>query len=397
MQKELFLSYSQDFEDLILYNYLFDVKNGFYLDIGANHPWFLSVTKSFYARGWSGVNIEPDEESYDLLRKDRPRDLNLKIAIGNKEGLIPFCRMGALSSGNKEMIKKYTEANAQVIVDQIPVKKLSTIILENKLEGREVHFCKIDVEKMEKEVLEGIDFSTFRPWLFAIESTEPESHCPCFEKWENIFLNNEYFFAFESGINRFYISKEQAELAERTLELNELMEKYDVFNVCKKLQVWRAAYRLATTRADEANKKLIEQKEAESEERLISVRREMESQMVALRQNYREELLVQEKRLKGEAEDLLARIKSDCKEEKDHLVKMHIEELRLQEKQLMTAHEEERSHIEAVASERIESLKRDIACLKNSLDFKVGMLLLKPCRFVVAVFWRLLRREDVHQ
>ena len=55
-------SYAQELEDLILYSVLRDVKNGFYIDVGANDPTDISVTKFFYDRGWHGSRIS-DEPS----------------------------------------------------------------------------------------------------------------------------------------------------------------------------------------------------------------------------------------------------------------------------------------------------------------------------------------------
>src|SRR5882762_7743018 len=46
-----------------------------YCDIGANHPRTLNNTFALYARGASGVLIEPDPDQCALLRKDRPRDV----------------------------------------------------------------------------------------------------------------------------------------------------------------------------------------------------------------------------------------------------------------------------------------------------------------------------------
>ena len=54
------VSYSQNFEDVMLWRALKDVENGFYIDVGANHPAIDSVTKLFYENGWSGINIEPE-------------------------------------------------------------------------------------------------------------------------------------------------------------------------------------------------------------------------------------------------------------------------------------------------------------------------------------------------
>ena len=88
--KKQFIMYSQDFEDWILYCAMMDIENGFYVDVGANDPCVLSVTKTFYDIGWSGINIEPLKEEYDKLCSDRPRDINLNIGAGAENGSLEF-------------------------------------------------------------------------------------------------------------------------------------------------------------------------------------------------------------------------------------------------------------------------------------------------------------------
>ena len=56
-----FKSFAEYYEDFILYVILLDIKNGFYIDIGAYDPTKISVTKYFYLRGWHGINIEPQK------------------------------------------------------------------------------------------------------------------------------------------------------------------------------------------------------------------------------------------------------------------------------------------------------------------------------------------------
>ena len=75
------ISYAQNREDVYI-NWLLSGKNkGFYVDVGANDPVHDSVTKFFYDRGWSGINIEPINEHYKNLTKERPRDINLQIGV----------------------------------------------------------------------------------------------------------------------------------------------------------------------------------------------------------------------------------------------------------------------------------------------------------------------------
>ena len=62
-----FISYAQNLEDVLLWRALGHIKNGFYIDVGANHPEWDSVTKHFYDLGWRGVNIEPMPREHLLL------------------------------------------------------------------------------------------------------------------------------------------------------------------------------------------------------------------------------------------------------------------------------------------------------------------------------------------
>ena len=70
-----FKTYSQFYEDLILFCIFYDVENGFYIDIGANDPDFMSVTKAFYLAGWRGINIEPLPDKFKYLEQKRPNDI----------------------------------------------------------------------------------------------------------------------------------------------------------------------------------------------------------------------------------------------------------------------------------------------------------------------------------
>ena len=79
-----FVSYARNFEDVLLWRALRGVKNGFYVDVGAAHPDTNSVTRAFYDRGWSGINVEPTVELSLRLKAARPRDINVQIALGER-------------------------------------------------------------------------------------------------------------------------------------------------------------------------------------------------------------------------------------------------------------------------------------------------------------------------
>ena len=77
-----FISYAQNLEDVILYRTLKNVECGFYIDVGAQHPVIDSVTNAFYECGWHGINVEPNPEYFQLLQKNRSKDINLNMAVG---------------------------------------------------------------------------------------------------------------------------------------------------------------------------------------------------------------------------------------------------------------------------------------------------------------------------
>ena len=214
-----FYSYSQYQEDLILYILLYDIENGFYIDVGAFDPIKVSVTKAFYLRGWTGINIEPQPDKKDLFDKDRPKDINLQLAISEKKGNIEFYINDQCST----YIKQYSR-NAKTMIN-VSMDTMSNICKKYVPKGRNVDFCKIDVEGGEKNVLLGYDFINYRPKVFCIESTVPLSYIPTYELWENILIQNNYMFVYKRSVNRFYVDKNYPELIERSKNISEYLSK----------------------------------------------------------------------------------------------------------------------------------------------------------------------------
>ena len=60
------------------------------------------------------------------------------------------------------------------------------------------------LEGFEKQVLQGMDWN-YRPWVFCMESTKPNTEIPCHEEWEHILLEHGYTLIYTHGINRYYI------------------------------------------------------------------------------------------------------------------------------------------------------------------------------------------------
>jgi FkbM family methyltransferase len=207
-----FLSHAQNFEDIMIWRALKHVKNGYYVDIGAQDPRQDSVSRGFYEKGWRGVHIEPTPEYARKLRADRPDELVYEVALSDHDGEIDFyvSSNSSVSTG----VQQYSEANRRLGLSVepiiIPTKRLST--LSSALEGKTVHWMKIDVKGMEGQVLKGWDPHTLRPWVIAIEATIPNSRETNSAVWEHFLSEANYHFVYFDGLNRFYVASEHPEL-----------------------------------------------------------------------------------------------------------------------------------------------------------------------------------------
>ena len=186
------------------------MKKGFYIDVGANDPVIDSVTKVFYDRGWRGINVEPLKSHYQDLLEARPKDINLLCAAGSKRGQIDIweCKVRGWATASSDVIQKHEQEGYTGVLHKVPLFPLEDIC-EQYVQG-DIHFLKIDVEGFEKDVLQGINFKKFRPWIVVVEATKPNSTEEIYENYEALIVSNNYTFAYADGLNRFYISKEQA-------------------------------------------------------------------------------------------------------------------------------------------------------------------------------------------
>jgi len=183
---------------------------GFYIDVGAWDPESDSVTKLFYDHGWHGINVEPSPGSFARLVEQRPRDINLQVAVSETPGEIPFYDYGGFST-TVEAIARHHEASRGRSMKRIVVKTLTLSGICEQYAPKDVHFLKIDIEGGEAGALRSMDFQKYRPWILCIECHFPERpDIQTYEEWEPYVLDSGYNFVFTDGwkINRYYVAKE---------------------------------------------------------------------------------------------------------------------------------------------------------------------------------------------
>lgn len=177
-------SWSQDGEDIYLQE-RFRGKQGFYVDVGALHPFRFSNTAWAYELGWNGINIEPNANNFQLFEIFRPRDININCGISDKEGeLTYYCFEEPALNGFDP------RAHSDISVYEkrsIEVRKLSDILNEHKI--KKIDFLNIDVEGFEMNVLRSINF------IVDIECIMLEQHVDA----DVLNLTQEYKFLKEKG------------------------------------------------------------------------------------------------------------------------------------------------------------------------------------------------------
>src|SRR5690349_6537021 len=154
------VSYAQNAEDVRLRRAFRDQSSGFYIDVGANDPIEYSITKHFYERGWTGINVEPAPAPYALITEDRKRDINLNVGCSNQKGSMKLhVARGAtgLSTFTADEVSIHEKKGFEFDAIEVPVMTLESICSEH-VGAKSIDFLSIDVEGHEREVLEGADF-----------------------------------------------------------------------------------------------------------------------------------------------------------------------------------------------------------------------------------------------
>lgn len=210
------LSFSQSGEDLII-DYIFQLRGitqPSYIDIGANHPYYLSNTALFYAKGCRGINVEPDPDLIKSFNEFRSEDINLNIGVGtiNEQELDFF-------SFNDPTLNTFSQAEAERYLKTgkyhiVQTKKIKTYTLEylfrNYSGNSTPDFISIDVEGLDFAIVKTINFHVYRPKVICVEAYDYSSTGAGRRREELIsyIISKNYYEYADTGLNSILVEKD---------------------------------------------------------------------------------------------------------------------------------------------------------------------------------------------
>lgn len=201
------VSYAQDGEDAVLESLVKNKKDGVYVDVGTYHPIHYSNTYNLYKKGWKGIVIDPNTSLIPLYRFFRPRDVFENTGIAKESAQAPYYMFsdGAFNTFSEtEAVRlklkpypKYVESR------EMTVRPLREILKKHAL--TDVDVLSVDVEGLDKEVLESHDWSV-RPTIVIVEDNNFKPETPKESEIYQFLISKGYKLVANTGRTLFFMS-----------------------------------------------------------------------------------------------------------------------------------------------------------------------------------------------
>lgn len=161
-----FHHYSGAAEDVSI-SKLFPKKyKGIFVDVGCYHPVKYSNTWALYKKGWRGINIDLDSIKIEMFDFVRSKDINIKCAITDKNGVVKCYKHGYFSQVNS------LDENSNVDgcrVEEVECRKLTSVIDDTIYKNKKIDLLSVDAEGHDLEVLQSLDFARYAASVIIVE------------------------------------------------------------------------------------------------------------------------------------------------------------------------------------------------------------------------------------
>ena len=182
-----------------------NVNIGNFVDVGANNGWKGSNTYALMRRGWSGLEIEADPNTFNNLAETCKRYKNvhcLHAAVWDKDGSITFLSHNDRDSGLSSV---HLDFHSDCTKCEVRCLTLDNALKEHFGDVPPIDFMNVDIEGCDYATLKAYSFKV-KPQLLMVEkATVEEDHHDSFkakkEQWQELLTPYGYHLIFESFAN----------------------------------------------------------------------------------------------------------------------------------------------------------------------------------------------------
>lgn len=231
LKRESFIKtyYAQSGEDAII-NYILRMldipyEEANYLDLGANHAKELSNTYFLYTQQAKGVLVEANPVLAEELSVLRLRDTVINRCVGLTSGeQVDFYILNGdgLSTPDREAAEHFCKVNPALKIEEVVTVETISVndIIEHYLDSKAPVLLSIDIEGMEKEIIQSIDFERYRPLIVISEMIDYAMTLADHKNTELLSLLEErgYIEYAFTGINSIFVDKQYIDRVSRGKE-----------------------------------------------------------------------------------------------------------------------------------------------------------------------------------
>lgn len=188
--------YAQHGEDVFLKSFFRGQNNGFYVDIGANHPKRYSNTYLLHKKGWHGINVDPNPFTIQLFSHMRPHDINIACGVSNHPGELTYYMFSdpACNTFSEEFARSWEGKQWINLVEKRPIQTvpLRDILHAHVPPHQSIDLLTVDAEGLDIEVLESNDWDAYRPRVVMVEDVDFDAEEPTASKLYTFLHNKQY-------------------------------------------------------------------------------------------------------------------------------------------------------------------------------------------------------------
>ncbi len=194
------------------------LRNGFFVEVGANDPERWSQTFAFEQRGWTGVLVEPQPDLAAKLRQRRSAQV-FAVACSSPANAGKTMRLNLAGIHTSLDPGHFVFGmNREGTID-VPVTTLDQV-LDDAHAPVPLDFLSIDVEGHEIDVLDGFDMARWRPRLLLIEDLVMNL------RLHRYLLGRGYKWVRRAGLNSWYVPAASSSLPVSPAGRLQFLRKY---------------------------------------------------------------------------------------------------------------------------------------------------------------------------